>query len=177
MLKTELRKAVKELKRQYSEAQLREQSLQPISRLLAHRRMKSAQTVLMYYSLPDEVYTHEAIDKLVADGKRVLLPVVTGENTMQLHVYESTADLKEGAYGIMEPAGELFADLQKIDVAVVPGVAFDSHGNRMGRGKGYYDRFLALAPQTYKIGICFRFQQFDDIPSTPLDIKMDEIIT
>ena len=177
MLKAELRKRVKELKRQYSEAQLRDMSLQPISLLLAHRRMKAAQTVLMYYSLPDEVYTHEAIDRLVADGKRVLLPVVTGENTMQLHTYESAADLQKGAYGIMEPTGELFSDLQKIDIAVVPGMAFDCHGNRMGRGKGYYDRFLALAPQTYKIGIGFSFQLFDDIPSTPLDIKMDEIIT
>ena len=98
----------------------------------------------MYCSLPDEVATHEVLDTLVAMGKTVLLPVVTGETTMQLCIYRDSTDLEAGAYNILEPTGEPFDRLREIDVAVVPGMAFDSCCNRMGRGKGYYDRFLPL---------------------------------
>ena len=59
---------------------------------------------------------------------------------------------------------------------MVPGMAFDRNNNRMGRGKGYYDRFLATIPQAYKIGVCFKFQLVDEIPTDALDIRMDEII-
>lgn len=176
MLKAELRNEIRRRKQQFSDAQLKEMSVGPIARLLDNEHIREAQTILMYYSLPDEVCTHKAVDKLVSMGKRVLLPAVTGENTMQLHAYEKAADLKCGAYNIMEPAGEVFDDLQKIDVAVIPGMAFDSHGHRMGRGKGYYDRFLALVPQIYKIGLCFDFQLVGNIPCTPLDINMNEVI-
>lgn len=176
MLKKELRNEIRCRKRQFTEAQLKEMSVETVGRLLANERIKSARTILMYYSLPDEVDTHEAVDSLVTMGKKVLLPAVTGENTMQLHVYEGAADLKCGAYNIMEPTGEVFSRLQTIDVAVVPGMAFDGKGHRMGRGKGYYDRFLALIPKVYKIGVCFDFQLVADIPTTPFDIDMDEVI-
>lgn len=176
MLKSELRRKIRQLKRDYTDMQLRDMSAVPMRQLLAHERIKAAKTVLMYCSLPDEVYTHDALDSLVKAGKRVLLPVVTGDTTMRLHVYEGKNDMDAGAYGIMEPTGEVFNDLQEIDVAVVPGMAFDRNNNRMGRGKGYYDRFLASIPQAYKIGVCFKFQLVDEIPADPFDIKMDEII-
>ncbi len=176
MLKSELRRKIRQLKRDYTEMQLRELSALPMRQLLAHERVKAAQTVLMYSSLPDEVYTPDALDRLAEAGKRVLLPVVTGDTTMRLHVYGSRNDMRAGAYGIMEPTGEVFDNLSAIDVAVVPGIAFDRNNNRMGRGKGYYDRFLASIPQAYKIGICFKFQLVDEIPAGQLDIKMDEII-
>lgn len=174
--KAELRSEIRKRKRLFTEAQLTAMSAEPIGRLLAHEQIRQAETILMYYSLPDEVYTHDAADALVQMGKKVLLPAVTGESTMQLHIYENAADLRCGAYGIMEPSGRVFSDLQKIDVAVVPGMAFDRHHHRMGRGKGYYDRFLPSIPQAYKIGICFQFQYIDSIPCTPLDISMDEVI-
>ena len=74
----------------------------------------------MYCSLPDEVATHEVLDTLVAMGKTVLLPVVTGETTMQLCIYRDSTDLETGAYNILEPTGEPFDSLREIDVAVVP---------------------------------------------------------
>ena len=76
----------------------------------------------------------------------------------------------------MEPSGELFTHYDSIDVAIIPGMAFDAGGNRLGRGKGYYDRLLARIPDVYKIGICFDFQKVESVPADINDIKMDEVI-
>ena len=89
----------------------------------------------------------------------------------------SPADLAIGAYGIEEPTGALFTDYATIDLVIVPGVAFDRDGNRLGRGKGYYDRLLPRIPSAYKVGICFPFQIVEEVPAEPFDIRMDEIIT
>ena len=73
--------------------------------------------------------------------------------------------------------GELFTNYALIDLIVVPGVAFDTKGNRLGRGKGYYDRLLPHIPSAYKAGICFPFQIVEEVPAESFDILMDEIIT
>ena len=138
--------------------------------------MAAAKTVLFYYSLPDEVYTHDAIDRLVAMGKKVLLPVVLPENEMELRIYTGPHDMREDEYHILEPCGETFTQLDTIDIALVPGMSFDEKGHRLGRGKGYYDRFLVKIPHVYKIGVCFPFQKFPDIPSDEHDVMMDEVI-
>ena len=95
---------------------------------------------------------------------------------MELRRYTGPADLALGAYNIMEPTGELFVDYASIDLAVIPGVAFDREGNRMGRGKGYYDRLLPKLRSTYKIGICLPFQLVERVPTDEHDVKMDEVI-
>jgi 5-formyltetrahydrofolate cyclo-ligase len=76
----------------------------------------------------------------------------------------------------MEPVGTRFTDYAAIDVAVVPGMVFDAQGHRLGRGKGYYDRFLAKLPGVYKIGLCFSWQMVDEVPSEANDITMDEVM-
>ena len=76
----------------------------------------------------------------------------------------------------MEPVGKPFTAFKEIDVAVVPGMSFDMRGNRLGRGKGYYDRFLPKIPQAYKIGVCFPFQKLPGIPADENDMKVDEVI-
>lgn len=176
MLKTELRKIIRQRKRQFTEAQLRELSLPIVRRLMANEAIKRARTVLMYCSLNDEVDTHEAIDTLVGEGKRVVLPVVLDAETMELREYRGPADMKSGSFGIMEPIGTAFTDYSLIDVAVIPGMSFDRQGNRLGRGKGYYDRFLKNIPQAYKIGVCFDFQKVDEVPTEETDIEMDEVL-
>ena len=95
---------------------------------------------------------------------------------MELRHYTGKADLQQGAYGIMEPCGEVFTDYDSIDVAIIPGMAFDKQGHRLGRGKGYYDRFLSKIPKVYKIGLCFSWQLVDEVPCDEHDIIMDEII-
>lgn len=174
--KSALRKRIKDMKRQFSDKELEELSLPIISRLFAHPATISSKTILMYYSLPDEVNTHHAINQLVQSGKTVLLPrVVDGEN-MEMRVYEKPGDLAPGYYGIMEPTGKTYTAYDNIDVAVVPGMAFDSQGHRLGRGKGYYDRFLPKAARAYKIGVCFDFQKQNCIPADSHDIAMDCVI-
>lgn len=130
---------------------------------------------MLYHSLKDEVDTHAFIRKWSRE-KRILLPVVTGDD-LELRLYTGPEDLTIGAYGIEEPTGALFTDYSTIDLIVVPGVAFDRDGNRLGRGKGYYDRLLPRIPSAYKIGICFPFQVVDEVPAEPFDIRMDEIIS
>lgn len=177
MLKAELRKNIRERKRQFTSKMLGELSLMLINKLLENDKIKEANTILMYYSMPDEVNTHQVVDTLVALGKKVLLPVVINGEELEIREYKDKNDLKEGiAYHIMEPIGEKYNDYKNIDVAVVPGMSFDDNGNRLGRGKGYYDRFLKQIPQAYKIGICFNFQKVKAVPTEETDIKMDEVI-
>lgn len=176
MLKAQLRKEIRNEKRQFTSQQLSELSLAVIRRLLSHPKIIAAKIILMYYSLPDEVNTHQAVDMLLSEGKTILLPVVTSGEEMEIHYYEGANDLKVGPFNIMEPIGKIFTDLEDIDVAVVPGMSFDRQCNRLGRGKGYYDRFLSKVPDVYKIGVCFDFQKTGTIPTGNYDIKMNEIL-
>lgn len=175
--KNELRQMVRQRKREFSRLQLKELSLAGNQRIITSQRYREASTIMLYTSLPDEVDTSLLLSHSLAEGKMVLLPKVTGETTMELRVYKKEQDLVEGAFHIMEPTGRSFTDYASIDLAVIPGMAFDTLGNRLGRGKGYYDRFLSLLPPyIYKIGVCFGFQMFDSIPSDTTDIRMNEVI-
>lgn len=198
MNKQELREYIRNQKRQYTSEELRVLSLSIMDRLMEHPRIQSAQTLLMYHSLPDEVDTHDALDQLLSKGKTVFLPVVVADGLMELQEYHGRHALRQGAFHIMEPSTSHLLPLTynllpknrlspsgepegvSLDLAVIPGMAFDSQGNRLGRGKGYYDRFLAsLASRSsapYTIGLCFPFQKVERIPTTPYDIPVDEVL-
>ncbi len=174
--KSQIRNEIKIRKRQFTESQLKELSLAIIDKLLKHPKIKNARTILMYYSLPDEVYTHTAIMQLANEGKEILLPAVINNFEMVLRKYTPNEDMQDGAFNIKEPMGEEYTEMDKIDVAVIPAIAYDSTKNRIGRGKGYYDRFLKKNPKIYKIGICFDFQKFVQLPTDSNDIPVDEVI-
>jgi 5-formyltetrahydrofolate cyclo-ligase len=110
-------------------------------------------------------------------GKRVLLPVVKDED-LELRLYEGEDSLRKGAFGIMEPTGETFAEenYDEIQLALVPGMAFDKAGHRLGRGKGYYDRLLPKLKKAKLTGVCFHFQLVDEVPAEPHDISVAEIL-
>jgi 5-formyltetrahydrofolate cyclo-ligase len=94
---------------------------------------------------------------------------------MQFYPYRGR--VAQGAYGIMEPLACGAVEPCEIDVMVVPGVVFARNGERMGRGKGYYDRYMSLPGfRAYKIGVCYSQQLVDFIPCEPHDIVMDEVI-
>lgn len=136
---------------------------------------RQASCVALYYSIPGEVQTAEFLEKWFKK-KQLLLPLVVG-NDLRLLLYKGKDTLKPGAFGIPEPvAQENSVPESTIDLIIVPGVAFDRGLNRMGRGKGFYDRLLATL-QIPKIGICFDFQLQDTVPVEPFDRKMDMIIT
>ncbi len=154
-----------------------------VNRLCQNPHWLEAHTILLYHSLPDEVGTHDLIRRAAADGKRVLLPVVVGED-LELREYQSEECMEEGAFHIQEPTGSAVTDLSIIDLAVIPGVAFTPDGRRLGRGRGYYDRLLARltnhashAREPYLIGICWPFQLVTTIPTEPHDIGVDCVIT
>lgn len=164
------------LKTQLVSSRLRKpQSANILAALEAHPAFRAANTVLLYHSLKDEVDTHAFVRKW-SSRKQVLLPVVVGED-LELRKYTGPEDMAIGAYGIEEPTGELFTDYAAIDFIAVPGVAFDRKGNRLGRGKGYYDRLLPRIPSAFKAGICFPFQLVEEVPAESFDIRMDIIIT
>ena len=180
MDKKELRRYIREQKRHFTPQQLGEMSLDIMSSLLSNSHIQKADAILMYHSLPDEVDTHSALDKLLAMGKKVLLPKVVSETDMTIHEYTGLDSLQPSEpYGILEPTTPEFSivNCQLSIVIVVPGMAFDKHGHRLGRGKGYYDRFLSRIPNIYKIGVCFPFQLIDKVPSEPTDILVDEVLT
>lgn len=176
MLKRELRTLMRQKKGQFTQQQLCELSLPIVDRIKP--MLAGVETIVAYYSLPDEVDTHGFIDWLIAEGKTVYLPKVISDEDMVLCRYTGAESLCEGVFGIMEPVGEeLLAD-EAIDVVLVPGMAFDGEGNRLGRGKGYYDRFLKLLtnPRPKLIGVCFDFQKVDMVPTEPTDVKVDVVV-
>ncbi len=176
MQKSEIRKWVRGLKSACTPEQLHEKSLRACSRIIADGLWRAAGTVLLYHALPDEVDTASLLSNALLMGKRVLLPRVVGDE-LELRIYTPDT-LQQGAFGIMEPMGEVFppSAYPAIDLAIVPGVAFDRHASRLGRGKGYYDRLLPLLPNAYKIGLCFSFQLLDYVPCEEHDIRMNEVV-
>ena len=175
MNKKELRKIIAQKKKSYSQEQLKEWSSNLLTKLETHPSFVKAHTILLYYSLPDEVQTHDFIEHW-KNSKQIILPVVVGPTELELRRYTGKQDLAKGAYGIEEPRGEAFEAFQEIELAIIPGVGFDKHGNRLGRGKGYYDRLLTQI-RAPKIGICYQFQVAEEIPTDPHDIPMDQVIT
>lgn len=145
-----------------------------LAKLEAHPLFSRAQVVALYYPLPDEVDTAGFVERW-SQKKKILLPSVTSNFEITLRMYKP-GGLVKGAFGIEEPTGIPVTDYDSIDLIVVPGVAFDKKGNRLGRGKGMYDKLLKniKAP---KLGICFPYQLLNEVPGEPHDIPMDEVIT
>ena len=172
--KKALRKHIAQLKGSMDASSLSAASDRLLARLEQSPRFREARTILCYYSLPDEVATHDFVERW-KDKKNILLPVVKGDD-LELRRYTGRHDLHTGAYHIEEPGGELFTRYDTIELALVPGVSFDAEGNRLGRGKGYYDRLLPKLA-TYNIGICFDFQVSPHIPCEAFDRRMNAVLT
>ena len=134
---------------------------------------KSAKTIMIYWSAPDELPTQTFIKKW-KDEKLIILPSIKGR-ILRLKRYSSDVNMVQRALGIWEPdLKEIFDG--KVDLVIVPGVAFDSKKNRLGRGKGYYDRFFRKQ-KTLKIGVGFDFQLINSVPLNTWDKRLDLILT
>ncbi|MCQ2298979.1 MAG: 5-formyltetrahydrofolate cyclo-ligase [Bacteroidales bacterium] len=137
---------------------------------------QKAHIVLLYWSMDDEVATHEFVNRWYKE-KTLLLPCVDGDD-LKLRQYTGPECLVSGPdFGIGEPTGEEFTQLDSVEMIVVPGVAFDKHNNRMGRGRGFYDRMLKSTPNAVKVGVAFDFQMFDTIPTEAFDVPMNLVIS
>ena len=172
--KKALRIEIRQLKRACPLEERRRKSLSVWEAVERDEVFQQAETVLAYWSMDDEVYTHDFV-KRWAGSKTLLLPCVKGDE-LELRYFDGEERLQPGeGYAIPEPVGELFADWGKIDLILVPGVAFDKFGNRLGRGKGYYDKVLKQTG-AYKLGVCFDFQLVECVPVEPHDVKMDRVV-
>ena len=171
--KTELRKEIADLKKQISTEQKQQEARVVFRKVETLPEFKSAENILLYWSTSDELPTHEIIEKW-SKRKQIILPTVVGDKLI-LKSYMPGQSMKKGALGIWEPdtADNFTGD---IDLMIIPGIAFDSDKNRLGRGKAFYDRFLANK-HLVKIGVGFDLQLLSHIPSEKSDIKMDKVIT
>lgn len=173
--KREIRKAIRALKRKVSLEDKKERSKKILEDLENNEFFHNSNTVMLYWSMEDEVHTHDFVLKW-ATKKKIILPCVKGD-LLELRVFKGLENLIEGdGFGILEPSGDLYTDIENIDLIVVPGVAFDKRNNRMGRGRAYYDKLLTTTTST-KVGICFDFQLLDEVPVNEYDVRMDTIIS
>jgi 5-formyltetrahydrofolate cyclo-ligase len=168
-----LRSYIRIQKKRHTPEQLDAQSERIMALLEGTPQFREAQTVMLYSSLPDEVRTTAFIEKW-RNRKRVILPTVVGDDIVPVELTPDTP-FAVGDFNILEPQNRPYTG--GYDLIVVPGMAFDRTGNRLGRGKGYYDRFLSQHPAVPKIGICFDFQLVGAVPTEANDIRMDEVLT
>ena len=153
--KAAIRKLVKERSSGIPDMEMVLKSEEIFNQLEDLKVFQEAENVMIYWSLGDEVHTHGFIVKWYQQ-KNILLPVINGKNLDAKKFTSKNELVKEPPYFILEPIGEPF-DPAMIDLIVVPGVAFDTENNRLGRGKAFYDRFL-IGTEAYKVGVCFDFQ-------------------
>lgn len=141
-----------------------------------HPRFRQAAVVAAFCALPDEPATKAVLRRWVEQGKRVAVPCVEGD-TMRFFYYDPGCMVR-GAFGIEEPSEE--AELcppQEIDLMIVPGVAFTTSGDRMGRGRGYYDKYLSQSDfRGYAIGVGYAHQLLDLLPTEEHDVRLDEVV-
>lgn len=182
--KKELRKEAKSYRKSLSENDRLDKSNAIINNLKALKDFQKAEVFLMYASLPDEVETLSLIRELTEKGKKSVYCPVTQGDEMEFYRILSLDDLKEGNFHVLEPEAlkESFLELQN-DVhycMLMPGLMFDKRGNRLGYGKGYYDKYLARVPKGVNfttIALSYEAMVKDAIPAEETDWRADYVVT
>lgn len=174
--KAEIRKQMRELKRAVPPEEKLLRSERIMSRVAELPAFRKADVVLLYWSMADEVQTHAFVEQWYRQ-KTLLLPCVDGDD-LRLRRYTGPKCMVAGEqFGIGEPTGPEWTDLDAVKLIVVPGVAFDNKLNRMGRGRGFYDRLLKSTPNAIKVGVAYDFQVLSEIPVEEFDVKMDLVVS
>lgn len=178
-VKSDLRTRMRSLLRKLTPAERAARSTAAAKHLVASAAWRDARVVLVFLSLPSEVDTTALVEAAWGSGKRVLAPRVDVASTTLVPVaIRSWSDCLPGFKGILEPTASGAVPVESIDLVLVPGLAFDLQGRRLGRGGGYYDRFLArpgLAALTCGLG--FESQVLDQVPSEAHDRRVDALAT
>lgn len=171
--KSEMRSLLVQKRRLLTADQVCEYSARVISRVEQLACFRQAKTVLLYYPLRNEVDLRPLLDRY-ADEKTILLPV-THRKHMDACPYCGEALMKPGRFHILEPQTPPYKGM--IDIVLVPGVAFDRRCNRLGRGGGYYDRFLSHRRGSVLVGVAFDFQLVERVPTRFFDKRLDMVIS
>ena len=143
------------------------------------RQLNGERTVMLYASKPPEVDTMPLIRRLLDRGTRVVLPIIERDTrTLRLYYLDDPGRLVPSTFSVPEPIGsEIPARIEDIDIIIVPLLAFDRFGHRLGYGAGYYDRFLPLCPAATKIGVAFSCQEIGEVPADDTDVPLDRVVT
>lgn len=173
MGKAEIRRGIKLQTKTLSLQQSQEQGRSVIEQLEQIVAQRKPQVVALFAPLPDEIPIGELAQRLKC---RVVIPRVDGDD-MEFYDYDMAA-MTEGSFGILEPQDTRLCHAAEIDLMVVPGVAFTSSGNRLGRGKGFYDKYLSREGfRAYCVGVCYAHQLLEQLPTEPHDKPMDMVVS
>lgn len=171
-----MRAATRTARRALSDAERHDASVRVVARLLGLPELAGARTVLLYAALREEVDLASLVAPLHEQGARTLYPRVRG-TSLDLVAAADLRTLQLGHRGVREPAGRT-VDPEVVDVAVVPGLAFDPRGGRLGGGGGHYDRLLRRFPaRTVRVGVAFDCQLVPRIPIEPHDEPVHLVVT
>lgn len=179
--KEQIRKRIIQDRNQMLSMEVTEKSNMIAQKVLKTPEYEEAHSILLYADYRHEVMTRDIFDDAVLRKKKVYFPKSNADCTMDFYQVVSVKQLESGYKGIKEPVADetyRYRYNQKEDtLIIVPGVAFDMNGYRVGYGKGFYDRFLKDKRQMTVMGLCFSNQLLEDIPHDQYDIRMDKIVT
>lgn len=175
--KKELREKIKQIKSLMTKAQIENSDKQIEENLMTLNAITEAKTIFCFVSMADEINTKEIIKKLLSMGKIVGVPKCESKNNMQVYRIKSLEDLEKGYYNIEEPKS--YCEIIKpedIELAIIPATACDKNKNRIGKGAGYYDRYLSNQ-NFLKVVLCREQYLVDKVPTEENDAAMDIIVT
>lgn len=184
----ELNKSKRELREKFLKvrSELDVKSVEQFSENISNKIINSlffqnADKIAIYIPSKNEVNIRKVIERAWSLGKTILVPKIEhNTNKMRFYKIASWEELRLGKFQILEPivGEEKPFPIGDIEVMLIPGIVFDYNGNRIGYGKGYFDRYLYLSsPYIYKVGVCYNFQVVDELPILDHDYAMDKIIT
>jgi 5-formyltetrahydrofolate cyclo-ligase len=180
--KKKIRREMRRLRDSLSLDDIRSKSGAIESRLMQLLDEQKARSIMFYIAFDSEVRTQNCITRAIRDGKTAIVPVCPADGRRELlpsRLLDLQSEVAEGMFGIPEPKPEFQRPFppEKIDLVVVPGLAFDRRGYRIGYGGGYYDRFLARCPQALHVGLAYEIQIIDSAFPSEWDVPVHRIIT
>jgi 5-formyltetrahydrofolate cyclo-ligase len=175
MDKTLLRKQIRDQKRAMTEAQIEEKSRLLGEKFAASEAYQNAKTIYGYLPYNQEVRTVPMLQQAIRDGKKVAVPRVCGDDMIFFYMTDFDR-VEKSSFGIPEPLGDEPVADDPTALVLMPGLAFDKEGHRIGYGGGFYDRFLAAEPDHPTLALCYDFQMLPNVETEEFDIPVDFII-
>ncbi len=175
MDKKELRRQIRDLKRAMTEAQIEEKSRRLGALFCQSQLYRNAKTIYGYLPYNQEVRTVPMLLQALADGKQVAVPKVYGDE-MKFILMEDLSAVEKGYAGIPEPVADGPVACDETALVLMPGLAFDPQGHRIGYGGGFYDKFLAKEPNHPTLALCYDFQMLQELKTEEFDIPVDQVL-
>ena len=175
MDKKELRRRIRDLKRAMTEEQIVEKSRRLGELFCQSELYRNARTIYGYLPYNQEVRTVPMLEQALKDGKQVAVPKVYGDE-MKFILMEDLSAVEKGYAGIPEPVADEPVACDETALVLMPGLAFDPKGHRIGYGGGFYDKFLAKEPNHPTLALCYDFQMLQELETEEFDIPVDQVL-